>query len=117
MMMISWFTFVLLSFASFRLTRLVVYDKITAFLRAPFLEREIVSLEDGSMEEQITIKGKGIRYGIGSLLSCYWCVGIWTAAILCVGLYFFNPIFMPIVIILAVAGVAAIIETIVSYFL
>lgn len=117
MVMISSFTFLLLSFASFRLTRLVVYDKITAFLRAPFIEREVVTLEDGSIEEQITIKGKGIRYGIGILLSCYWCVGIWTAAFLYVGLYFFYPIFMPIIIILAVAGIAAIIETITSYFL
>ena len=115
--MVSWFTFVLLSFATFRLTRLVVYDKITAFLREPFLEREENTLDDGSVEEVVTIKGKGLRYFIGSLLSCYWCVGIWTAAILCVGWYFYYSIFMPLIIILAVAAVAAMMETVISYFL
>ena len=113
-MMMSWFTFVLLSFAAFRLTRLVVYDKITTLLRKPFLQREENILEDGTVEVLISIKGKGIRYAVGSLLSCYWCVGIWSAALLYAGWYFYYAIFMPLIIILAVA---AIIETIISYFL
>ncbi|GAE93478.1 hypothetical protein JCM21714_2563 [Gracilibacillus boraciitolerans JCM 21714] len=38
--MITWLSFVLLSLATFRLTRLIIYDKITAFIRAPFFEME-----------------------------------------------------------------------------
>lgn len=116
-MMMSWFTFLLLSLAAFRLTRLVVYDKITTFLRKPFLQQEENILEDGTVEVLISIKGKGLRYAVGSLLSCYWCVGIWSAALLYAGWYFYYAIFMPLIIILAVAAVAAIIETIISYFL
>lgn len=32
-----WFSFVLTALASFRLTRIIVFDKIASFLRAPFL--------------------------------------------------------------------------------
>ena len=107
---LSWIDLVILILASFRLTHLIVFDKITSFIRKPFL---IVTYEEdasGVIDESIQIKGTGLRYFIGSLLSCYWCVGVWVALGV-VGLYFIFPGSYPILIVFAVAGAAAIIES------
>jgi len=106
----SWLDLCLLVFASFRLTRLVVYDTITEFLRAPFHETVAETLEDGSTETYIEIKGSGIRYWIGELLSCHWCTGIWSTAILYAGYEILPVISMPIITLFAIAGMASIIQ-------
>ncbi|ACJ34452.1 DUF1360 domain-containing protein [Anoxybacillus flavithermus] len=103
------FHFFLLCVASFRLTRLIVYDRITSFLRAPFHDE---FEQDGEM--YIVIKGTGIRKWIGELFSCHWCTGIWCAAGLYVGTVYAPSIFMPLVSILAIAGGAALMETVVQ---
>ncbi|OOE06225.1 sporulation protein [Anoxybacillus kestanbolensis] len=103
------FPFFLLCVASFRLTRLLVYDRITSFLRAPFHDE---FEQDG--ETYIVIKGTGIRKWIGELLSCHWCTGVWCAALLYVGTVYAPTMFMPLVSILAIAGVASVIEMIVQ---
>ncbi|MGM0844337.1 MAG: DUF1360 domain-containing protein [Bacillota bacterium] len=95
-----------LGVAVFRLTHLIVYDKITEFLRAPFFEEIEEKEESGSLEVYLVPKN-----WIGELLSCHWCTGIWAAAAL-YGLYIFFPAAAnPLIIILAAAGVASIIET------
>lgn len=109
----SVFQFILLCLATFRLTRLIVFDNITRFIRRPFHEEYEETLEDGMVETYIKMKGTGIRRFIGELLSCYWCVGIWCAIILYMG-YLFIPTFAnPVIIILSIAGTASLIETIV----
>ncbi|GAA3329486.1 hypothetical protein GCM10020331_077740 [Ectobacillus funiculus] len=81
MVMNNWFfCLFLFALASFRLTRLIVYDKITKFIRNPFIEEVDVQDEDGSVVTYVRIKGRGLRKWIGELLSCYWCTGIWTTA-------------------------------------
>jgi len=111
-MMIDGFSFILLALAAFRLTRLLVYDQITAFIRRPF-HREVEETEpDGSVVTYIEIKGKGLRSWIGELLSCYWCTGIWCAAFL-IGIWYLWPTVAEIgIIIFAIAGTAGLIETI-----
>lgn len=104
--------FALIGLASFRLTRVIVYDKIADFIRAPFLDEFI---EEG--EVYISPKGKGIRKWIGELISCYWCTGVWVSAGL-LGIYFFFPkIGIPIILVFSVAAVAGIIETIIGRLL
>ncbi|WP_026561088.1 DUF1360 domain-containing protein [Bacillus sp. J37] len=112
--MITWVEFLIIALASFRLTRLMVFDKITSFIRSPF-HREMEEInENGETEIYIEIKGKGIRAWIGELLSCYWCTGVWCTAFLC-GLWWFWPIGAePLLVILAIAGLAGIIESIVG---
>lgn len=106
----SWFDLCLLIFASFRLTRLVVYDTITEFLRAPFHETVVETLDDGNTETYIEIKGSGIRYWIGELLSCHWCTGVWSTAIIYAAYVLYPQVSMPIITILAIAGLASIIQ-------
>lgn len=109
----SWFEFFLLSIASFRLTRLLVFDKITIFIRRPFIEEYEETESDGSISTYFKIKGSGLRSWMGELLSCYWCTGIWCAAFLYIGWLFLPHLFKPVIIILAIAGTAAIIETVI----
>ncbi|KPH75823.1 MULTISPECIES: DUF1360 domain-containing protein [Bacillaceae] len=113
-MNLSVFEFLLLALATFRLTRLIVFDKITAFLRSSFIEEVEEVEEDGTVVTYIQIKGNGIKKWVGELLSCYWCTGVWCAAII-VGLFYVWPTGTQIIVyILAIAGAAAFIETMVT---
>ncbi|MES9681325.1 hypothetical protein CN514_08685 [Bacillus sp. AFS001701] len=110
---ISWFLLFILILASFRLTRLVVHDKITAFLRRPFIDE--ITLEENGMPVTYTkIKGNGIQYFFGELLSCTWCSGIWCTAFLLLIYVFFPHVGEFIIVLLAIAGAAGVIETIVN---
>ncbi|MDL4841153.1 DUF1360 domain-containing protein [Aquibacillus rhizosphaerae] len=111
--MVSWFSLALLGLAAFRLTRLIVFDEITSFLRAPFHKVEEELLEDGSVEEVIYIRGKGLRKFVGELLSCHWCTAIWSAAFLYMGYTFLLNIFYPVIVILALAAISSIIQTLI----
>lgn len=105
-----WFEFFLIAFATFRLTRLLVYDRITAFIRNPFHEvREETEL-DGTVVEVFYVKGNGLKRFIGELLSCHWCMGVWCAAFLFAGITLFPVVFHPILYILAVAAAGSLIE-------
>ncbi|MGG4497960.1 DUF1360 domain-containing protein [Brevibacillus reuszeri] len=100
----------ILVLASFRLTHLIVFDEITSFLREPFLTITYVTDSSGQVVRDFQFKGGRVRQWIGKLLSCHWCVGIWIG-ILIVVLYLYVPAAYPILLILAIAGAAAVIET------
>jgi hypothetical protein len=110
-MKMTWIYLTLFVFATFRLTRLIVFDKITTFIRKPFHKIVEDQDEEGNRITYLEIKGKGLRRWIGELLSCYWCTGIWCA----VGIYFsyvaVPHIAIPIITILAIAGCAGIVES------
>jgi hypothetical protein len=110
MFSISWMHLVVLILASFRLTHLIVFDEITSFIREPFLSVTYEPDASGQLVRQIEIKGSGIRYWIGLLLSCHWCVGIWSSLAVFL-VYDFLPQAFPLLLILAIAGAAAIIES------
>jgi hypothetical protein len=113
-MKITLLNLIILSLASFRLTRLLVFDKITEFIRDPFFDEVEEENEEGVIEIYYIPKKKGIKKFLGELLSCYWCTGIWTTAVIVLLYYLFPAFFQPIIIVLAVAGLAAILETIVQ---
>ncbi|BDG48365.1 DUF1360 domain-containing protein [Parageobacillus sp. KH3-4] len=96
--------------STFRLTRLIMYDSITAFLRKPFHEIVEETLPDGTVQSFLCVKGSGLRRWVGELLSCYWCTGIWCAAILYIGNMLYPIIFHPLLVILAIAGGASFME-------
>lgn len=110
----SFMELLMLALASFRLTRLIVNDKITEFIRAPFFDETEEKNADGEIETYIVPKKGGIRGFFGELLSCYWCTGVWSSLLL-IGMYLLYPVVAtPIILVMAVAGLAAIIETIVQ---
>ncbi|KHF39851.1 DUF1360 domain-containing protein [Halalkalibacter okhensis] len=110
MFAIEWIDLVILVLASYRLTRLIVFDEITSFIRSPFLMVSYQENDAGQLIESIEFKGKGFRNWVGRLLSCHWCVGIWTSFGI-VLLYMYFPAFYPLLLILAVAGAAAFIQS------
>ncbi|MBY0120999.1 DUF1360 domain-containing protein [Bacillus sp. S/N-304-OC-R1] len=116
-MELSFMELLVLALASFRLTRLIVYDKITEKIRSPFFDELEEENDDGEKEVYLIPKKGGIRGFIGELLSCYWCTGIWTSIFLCIIYIFYSSKSVPIIVILAVAGLAAIIETILQKIL
>lgn len=107
---ISWLHLVVLTLASYRLTHLIVFDEIVSFIRDPFLTISYEQDDNGQVIRQVEVKGTGLRHWIGMLLSCYWCVGLWSSLGI-VLLYWFFPVLFPLWLILAIAGAAAIIET------
>ncbi|MFC3884427.1 DUF1360 domain-containing protein [Bacillus songklensis] len=107
----TWFELILFVLATFRLTRLIVFDKITLFLRKPFHEVVEETQEDGSVVTYLNVRGTGIRKWIGELLSCYWCTGMWCAIFLYLGFVYIPHLTLPVVTILAIAGVAGILES------
>ncbi|AOH53944.1 sporulation protein [Peribacillus muralis] len=106
--------FIILGLASFRLTRLIVFDKITEPLRRPFFKEIEEKNEEGEVEIYLMPKEKGLLGWGGQLLSCFWCVGVWVSIFLVflhVQQWFVGD---AVVLILAVAAVGAIIEVIIS---
>ncbi|MGE6260157.1 DUF1360 domain-containing protein [Heyndrickxia sporothermodurans] len=110
----SWLLFMLFGIASFRLTRLIVMDNITSFIRKPFHEEVEITDDDGNVSTYIQIKGKGLRAWIGELLSCYWCTGVWCSLFLYAFWMYFPQLTEPIIIVLSIAGLAGIIESIIT---
>jgi hypothetical protein len=71
--------------AAHKLSRLITKDKVTAFARAPFTEYQ-GSGGPGELDERP--RGSGLRRGIGELLACPYCIGLWVVAALHGGLLF-----------------------------
>lgn len=63
--------------ATHKLSRLLAKDKVTSFLRAPFTEYQGPG-GPGEVEEKP--RGSGLRYVVGELLICPYCLGLWVAA-------------------------------------
>lgn len=68
---------VLLGVAARKLAALIARDKVTSFLRAPFATFERMDA-GGTVKEQP--RGRGFRRAVGELLTCPYCVGLWTTA-------------------------------------
>lgn len=116
-MNITFLSLFILSMASFRLTRLLVFDKITEFIRDPFYDEVNEENEQGEIEVYYIPKKTGIKKFVGELLSCYWCTGIWAAACI-IAIYYIFPVWSePVILILAIAGAASILEVIVQHFI
>lgn len=108
MLNISWMMFIMIILASYRFTHLIVFDKITEFIRKPFLKTTTVT-EDGHTKTKKVPDSK-----LGYLLNCYWCAGFWSAIIFGFGYWLYPSIFVPAIFIFAIAGGQTIIETFVG---
>lgn len=108
MIEISWMMFIMIILASYRFTHLIVFDKITEFIRNSFLIKKVV-VEEGHKKTKKVPDSK-----LGYLLNCYWCTGIWSAIIFGLGYLLYPGIFIPAIFIFAIAGGQTIIETFVG---
>lgn len=96
--------FALISLASFRIVRAVIYDKIFAFFREQFYDA-------------VETKGKvmlvkpeaGPRRTLADLLSCPWCFGVW-ATFMISFFYLLTPYAFFPVLFLALSAVASFLQ-------
>lgn len=73
---------VLHGLATQKVSRLIAKDKVTSFLRAPFTRFQEPA-GHGELEE--APRGGGLRYAIGELLVCPYCMAQWVAGGIAVG--------------------------------
>lgn len=95
---LGFFDFVIISLAAFRLTRLLVYDKVLNFLRDFIIKSKS---EAGFV--------KSTQY----FLTCPWCSGIWMTLLIVI-IYLYLPVGKLFALILAISGVASFIHILIS---
>jgi len=92
LMSVPWFDAVMMTFATLRITRLIVYDRITLWFREFFVDRKSAFM---------TV--------VADLLQCPWCIGIW-AALAVVFAYFLFPWAWSVIFFLALAGAGSLLQ-------
>jgi hypothetical protein len=74
---------VTIGLATHKLARLISKDRVTSFVRAPFV-RYVEAAGHGELDEEP--RGTGLRLAAGELLVCPYCLGQWVAGAFGVGL-------------------------------
>jgi hypothetical protein len=77
---------VLVAAATHKLSRILTKDAVTSPIRAPFTRYREPS-GDGEVMEEVRA-GHGLRHAAGELLTCPFCLAMWTAGGLTAGLVF-----------------------------
>lgn len=77
----------LLSVSTFKLSRLITKDKVTAAVRAPFTRYEG---DGGPAEVSERPRGNGLHEAVGELLTCPYCTEQWVATGM-LSLYVWHP--------------------------
>ncbi|OIK15888.1 hypothetical protein BIV60_07830 [Bacillus sp. MUM 116] len=98
----------MLILASYRLTHLIVFDKITEFIRKPFVKKVEVKTKEGTKSKEVPTSM------FGYLLKCYWCAGVWSAILLGGAYLLFPKVTFVFIFIFSIAGGQSIIETFVG---
>jgi len=107
----------IITLATFRLVRLVTYDKIFGFIREWFMDpapgfeaRESRGTCTVGAEGWIKPQG-GFRRLMAELIECIWCTGLW-AALFATTAYFLDPLGKLFVMILAIAALGSFFQNI-----
>jgi uncharacterized protein DUF1360 len=66
--------FAVLAAATFKASRTLVHDRVTAPVRAPFVEGE------ADADDEEPVRDGGLQQAMGELVTCTRCVGTWVAA-------------------------------------
>jgi hypothetical protein len=90
----------LMGLGAFRAVHLITYDKIFDMVRAAFMDREGARLKNAE---------RGWRRLVCEFIQCIWCTGMWSGLIV-VTIYFLGPWGRYAVIVLAIAGVASLLQ-------
>lgn len=73
----------MLSAATFMGSRLISKDAVTSPLRAPFARYQEPA---GEAELNESVRGNGVRHAVGEMVTCPFCLAVWLATALGVGL-------------------------------
>lgn len=106
---IPFFDFVLLVLATFRMTRLVVYDRIMKFFHDWFLDDKELITSGGDVLFLREKPADGPRRTMADLLSCPWCTGMWFAFAVPF-FYFLTPYAWFVILALAIGALASLFQ-------
>lgn len=81
----AWSDVGMVGIASHKLSRLITKDKVTSPLRAPFTELEG---KGGPAELEERARGGEVRWAVGELLICPYCLDLWAAGGFSLGLLY-----------------------------
>lgn len=98
------YEFGLQALAAYRIARIIAHEPVAQFIRAPFVERQLVHEPDGSEKIEEVPRGVGLQQSIGQLLTCSWCTGVWAAAAFFYGWFLAPRLVRPFVYVFALAG-------------
>ncbi len=90
---ISLFDLLLICIATYRMTRLIVYDRIFK------LVRDIIR----------SFEGTGIGDSVKSIITCPWCAGVWIS-LFNVAIFYLIPFGVLFIYVMAIAGIATIFQ-------
>lgn len=76
---------VLISIATHKASRMLAKDAITSPLRAPFARYEEPA---GESELNESVRGRGAQHAAGELITCPFCLAVWTSTGLTAGMIF-----------------------------
>lgn len=94
----------IISLASFRVTRLFVYDSMTKFIREQFYDAKVVRNKVTLVKPET-----GPRRTLADLVCCPWCFGVWATT--CVTFfYLLTPLAYFPILILALASIATLLQ-------
>ena len=97
---LSAFDFIVMSLATFRLIRLVTFDKVTYFFRVMFLD---------VFGDTAAKPAAGFRRAVSELIECIWCTGTW-AALVVLALWFSSLFGIFAVYLLAISALGAVFQ-------
>ena len=83
---LSWLDLTLLGLATYRLGRLIAYDRVMEPFRQFFT---VTGPDSTGAGDSVEPKGTGFQQSLGQLISCPICAGTWVAALLVYLLYLF----------------------------
>ena len=101
--LLSTFDIIIMTLATFRIIRLITFDKIFGFARAMFMDIQ----PDGTE----TKPPSGFRRAIAELMECQWCTGVW-AGLFVIIVYMITPIGRFAALILAISALASFMQVI-----
>lgn len=108
------FDLIIISLATFRLTRLFVYDKITFFLRDMLQHAEETYTEEGVTYFRKVARRQGPIHVAYELLTCPWCFSIWIGLFVTYSYFLDRQIFWFPILLFAVSGVASSVQIFVN---
>jgi hypothetical protein len=94
----------LITLASFRMTRMFVYDSMTRFLREQFWDAKVVRNKVTLVKPQT-----GPRRTLADLIGCPWCFGVWATTFVAF-FYMLTPYAYFPTLILALASLATLLQ-------
>ncbi|WP_409346800.1 DUF1360 domain-containing protein [Paenibacillus sp. MBLB4367] len=98
--------FMIFSLAAYRLTHLLVFDKIFEPVRNCFVTRDFTG-----KTPTFTLQGGRLRSFIGRMLICHWCAGIWVSFGMAAAWWAIGSVMEWAFLALAAAAVLSLIET------